>query len=243
MSLNKPATESEAKGRTVQLKDGRIGIVQSVSGRSGKTLLNVWLIGYDMPHTQLPKMLPLTAVQAAEARTADHVHDVNADEVLFFPASIRVGKLDMQLVAEGDRILRRGIPVVVRKAPALMSDGLRYEIEVEGERYETLENEAMLVLPAPGHSVPARNESIKVPVDEIGPVYRGIPTPGQFILVPNAGGAHQSPGSYGYTRTEVLAVNTRGDRDFTTRSVSTWAYPGGGWTTGDYLICGAEPRA
>lgn len=240
--MNKPATASETKGRTVQLKDGRIGIVQSASGRSGRTLLNVWVIGYDKPHTQLPKTLPLSAVELTELRAADQVHDVDADEVLFFPASIRVGKLDMQLVAEGDRILRRGIPVVVRKAPNLMRDGLRYEIEVEGERFETTENEAMLVLPAPRHSTPDRTESIKVPVDEIGPVHRGIPKVGQFVLIPNAGGAHQSPGSHGYTRTEVLAVKADKRNGYTSHSVSTWAYPGGGWTTGDYLICGAAPR-
>lgn len=84
-------------------------------------------------------------------------------------------------------------------------------------------------------------ESEKVATEAPGPTYWGLPAPGQFVLVPNAGKRYPNPGGYGYTRTEVLLVETNGAPTFGhTRRVSTRAFGTGTWTTDDYLICGTQ---
>ena len=91
-------------------------------------------------------------------------------------------------------------------------------------------------------------EDPKVPTDETGRTYQGRPDIGQFVLVPNAGGSHQSPGSYGYTRTEVLAVEHNGNVGqgiaFSMR-VKTRAFGYSAWVGSSYsaLICGSEDEA
>lgn len=73
-------------------------------------------------------------------------------------------------------------------------------------------------------------ESTYVPV---GAEYDDLPPEaGQFILVNNAGGSNQSPGSYGYTRTEVLDVEHRAiGFGLLSRRVKTQAFGWGCWST------------
>lgn len=79
-------------------------------------------------------------------------------------------------------------------------------------------------------------ESIFVPVDETGPVRRGMPKVGDFVLVKNAGGRHTDPDHYGYTRTEVTAVKTECGT-MTTHRIETVAFGWGLWgEPHNYLI-------
>lgn len=88
---------------------------------------------------------------------------------------------------------------------------------------------------------PAFTEHRRIAVDGIGAVRRGVPAVGDFILVGNAGGMHQSPGSYGYTRTQVTLVEHE-HQGIATHRVRTRAFGMGCWTTGESLICGAKPE-
>lgn len=58
------------------------------------------------------------------------------------------------------------------------------------------------------------------------------PAVGMRVLVNNAGGFHQNPGSYGYTETVVREVETRNeDRRFPSMRIRTDAYGWGCWST------------
>ena len=59
------------------------------------------------------------------------------------------------------------------------------------------------------------------------------PTAGMRVLVPNAGGQHQSPGSYGYTETTILGVHVQLTRSGGTEwRLETVAYGMGCWRVG-----------
>lgn len=70
-------------------------------------------------------------------------------------------------------------------------------------------------------------ESDYVAVEDIGASDWGIPEIGDMIYVPNAGGTYQSPGRYGYSRTQVLDIETRDDLGYRTWRVETAKY---GWS-------------
>lgn len=127
--------------------------------------------------------------------------------------------------------------------------------EVDAEHEYALAIHQLMNFGSVGYKARARSawingwtEDPKVPTDEIGRVYRGAPHPGQFILVPNAGGSNQSPGSYGYTRTEVIAVEHNGNVSqgfgFSKR-IKTRAFGYSAWVSADWqhLICGSEEEA
>lgn len=63
------------------------------------------------------------------------------------------------------------------------------------------------------------------------------PRVGLRILVPNAGGAHQSPGSYGYTETTILAVESKMERSGGLLwRVETVAFGMGCWRSGKFTV-------
>jgi hypothetical protein len=63
------------------------------------------------------------------------------------------------------------------------------------------------------------------------------PRVGLRILIGNAGGKHQSPGSYGYTETTILAVETKlGRTGLLVWRLNTVAFGMGCWRVGDFSV-------
>lgn len=113
--------------------------------------------------------------------------------------------------------------------------GLRHQLEVrairEGGPAElTINDLTARIAQVPGMLLPA---TVKfVPSDT--PTTRAEPKPGMRILINNAGGDHQNPGSYGYTETVVYEVetDTQPGTGRTLTRLRTDAYGWGCWSSG-----------
>lgn len=242
--MTTPKKTQDAVGRTVQLPGGSIGIVQSAYFDGIGMSLLIRIIGYATPHPSLGKPAHMTAVQEDELRNVTYADDVDAGDVYWFPSKMRTATLAIELLADGDRILHEGIVRIVTGPATALSDHIHhYRIECEGAEgplsFETKENTVQLVASA-WPNRPEQTEAAKILSDDVGTTRWGVPEVGDFVLIPNAGGRHQSPGSYGYARTEVLGVETR-PNDPEVNRVTTRKYGTGCWTTGESLICVTEP--
>lgn len=170
------------------------------------------------------------AVYAQAEQSAAHAEALEYAEIIAFEQA----SFDALIEHGGDAALAASDVHWVRDAAAVLACSVDANNEIA--RYYALVKKH-------GAAVPFRVtlEARKVDVDKVGAVHQGIPQAGDFILIGNAGGAHQSPGSYGYRRTEVLAVE-REKGGLEMYRITTRAFGQGCWTSGHStrLICGAR---